>query len=66
MSPDGESLWKGDRFAQLTQFAFQVHDHFQDSVYPEIRPLQLDVEIDVTAEGVIFVKQARPYVSGGW
>lgn len=66
MSPDGESLWQGDRFAQLTRFAFQVHDHFQDSVYPEIRPLQLDVEIDVTAEGVIFVKQARPYVSGGW
>ncbi len=66
LSADGESLWKGEQLEQMTTFAFRVHDYFAASVYPEITPLQLDVELDVSADGVIIVKQARPYVSGGW
>ncbi len=66
LSANGQSLWKGEQLEQMTTFAFRVHDYFAASVYPEITPLQLDVELDVSADGVIIVKQARPYVSGGW
>lgn len=63
---DGNSLWSETELAQLTSLTFAVQDYFASEVYPEISPLQLDLEVDFSAEGNIVFKQARPYVSGGW
>lgn len=65
-STDGQSLWSTVELNQLATLVFNVQDHFETNVYPDISPLQLDVEVDVTSDGTIVVKQARPYVSGGW
>jgi hypothetical protein len=38
-----------------------VHDHFE-GVYPELRPLRLDIEAELVAPGVIVLKQVRPFL----
>lgn len=63
---DGKSLWSDAQFAELASLTFAVQDYFASSVYPELSPLQLDLEVDVSTDGEILFKQARPYVSGGW
>ena len=62
LSDDGASLWSGTRIAELAELLFDVQDHFAVSVYPEIAPLMLDLEVDVTMDGRTVIKQARPYV----
>lgn len=65
-SPDGTSVWSDEQLSTLTALTFRVQDYFTQHVYADISPLQLDLEVDVTRDGTILVKQARPYVSGGW
>lgn len=65
-SSDGQSLWSSAQLTELTSLAFTVQDYFVREVYPDLSPLQLDLEVDVSAEGEIVFKQARPYVSGAW
>lgn len=60
--PPGETLWPEPRLAELARLLFDVHDHFANQVYPDLPPLSLDVEVDVSVDGQIVVKQARPYV----
>jgi hypothetical protein len=62
LADDGAALWSDARVAELAALLFVVHDHFTVSVYPDIMPLLLDVEVDVTMDGRIVIKQARPYV----
>lgn len=60
---DGEeSLWTPARLTELAGLLFDVQDHFSVTVYPEIQPLMLDIEVDVTMDGRTVIKQARPYV----
>jgi pyruvate, water dikinase len=58
----GASLWSDSRVTELADLLFDVQDHFASSVYPEIVPLMLDIEVDVTMDGRTVIKQARPYV----
>ncbi len=62
LAPPGVSLWSDARMAELAALLFDVQDHFSVTVYPEIRPLMLDIEVDVTMTGHTVIKQARPYV----
>lgn len=62
LSEDGSSLWSDARVEQLAELLFDVQDHFAAGVYPEIAPLMLDIEVDVTMDGRTVLKQARPYV----
>jgi pyruvate,water dikinase len=58
----GQSLWRDDRLRELAGMLFDVHDHFSAAVYPELEPLLLDLEVDVTMDGRTVIKQVRPYV----
>ena len=60
LSPD-KPLWPAPRMAELAGLLFQIQDHFARVVYPRISPLSLDMEIKLTADDRIVVKQARPY-----
>jgi hypothetical protein len=62
LADNGAALWSDARVAELASLLFAVQDHFSDSVYPDLTPLLLDVEVDVTMDGQIVIKQARPYV----
>jgi pyruvate, water dikinase len=62
LSDGGTSLWSDARVAELAELLFDVQDHFAAGVYPEIAPLMLDIEVDVTMDGRTVIKQARPYV----
>ncbi|HEY3496782.1 MAG TPA: PEP/pyruvate-binding domain-containing protein, partial [Polyangiaceae bacterium] len=57
----GESLWSEDALAELAGLLFDVQDHFAEIVYPDLEPLSLDIEVDVTRDGRTVLKQARPY-----
>ncbi len=59
-SPDAD-LWQGEARAELTQLLFTAADHFE-TIYPEIDPLRLDMEIEVTRDGFTVIKQVRPYL----
>ena len=59
LSPD--PLWGDARLGELARLMFAVQDHFGQKVYPEATNLSLDLEIKLTREGQVVIKQARPY-----
>lgn len=61
---DDETLWSAGNFETLMTVVFAVHDYFSGVVY-EDDEIQLDMEIKMTADGRVIVKQVRPYVRGG-
>ncbi|HEY0712026.1 MAG TPA: PEP/pyruvate-binding domain-containing protein, partial [Polyangia bacterium] len=61
--PGGASLWTPERLGELGQLLFKVQDHFQANVYPHRSPLALDIELKITQDGRLLIKQARPYLS---
>jgi pyruvate, water dikinase len=56
-------IWSAARLDELGRLLFLVHDHFAAAVYPARDPLRLDLEIKLTEDDRIVIKQARPYVS---
>jgi pyruvate, water dikinase len=62
LADDGAALWSDARVEELATLLFAVQDHFSVTVYPDITPLLLDIEVDVTMDGRTVIKQARPYV----
>lgn len=60
LSPD--PLWSEARIAELASLLFRVHDHFASAVYPGMAHPSMDIELKLTADDRIVVKQARPYV----
>jgi len=56
------NLWREDEAVALARLLFTIQDAFAAEVYPELRPLSLDVEIKGTRDRHIVLKQARPYV----
>jgi hypothetical protein len=62
LSP-GQPLWSAAQLEQLAGLLFRVQDHFASAVYPQITGLSLDLEIKLTADDRIVIKQARPYAA---
>lgn len=62
LSPGAARLYSEAQLATLAGLLFSVHDHFAAHVYPTLTGLRLDVEIEVTSDGRIVLKQARPYL----
>lgn len=60
LSPD--PLWSTSRLPELASLLFVVHDHFASNVYAERSHLSLDVELKLTSDNRIVIKQARPYI----
>jgi pyruvate,water dikinase len=56
-----DSLWTMPQLEELATAIFQIQDHFEADVYPEIRPLALDLEVKLTRDDDISIKQSRPY-----
>lgn len=65
LSPGGAPLWSDPALAELGRALFLVQDHFAQQIYPELDPLMLDIEVDVTMDGRIVLKQARPFATIG-
>jgi hypothetical protein len=61
LSPD--PLWSDARLQELASLVFLVQDHFASTVYPQISGLSLDLEVKVTEDDRVVIKQARPYVT---
>jgi hypothetical protein len=59
LSPD--PLWSEARLAELARLMFTLQDHFASKVYPQMTNLSLDLEIKLTADDRVVIKQARPY-----
>ncbi|MBC8131681.1 MAG: hypothetical protein H7X95_01765 [Deltaproteobacteria bacterium] len=57
-----DRLWNDTRLAELATLLFKVHDHFATRVYPNVAKLSLDMEIKMTRDDRIVIKQARPYL----
>jgi phosphoenolpyruvate synthase/pyruvate phosphate dikinase len=60
-APDRDLFTEPER-AQIAALLIRLHDHCASRVYPSLRPLRLDVEIDVTSDGTPVFKQVRPYL----
>lgn len=60
-SAAGESLWTAAQLDTLAELLFDVQDHFEMHAYPDTRPLSLDLEVKLTRDEQISIKQARPY-----
>ena len=60
----GAVLWSTSELDTLGGLLFLVHDHFAAQVYPDLPDLSLDVEIELTRDDRIVLKQARPLLGG--
>jgi hypothetical protein len=60
-SLSAQPLWPAARLAELGGLLFAVQDHFAAVVYPGRPQLSLDLEIKLTEDDRIVIKQARPY-----
>jgi pyruvate,water dikinase len=61
LSPDAP-LWSEARLAELAAALFQVQDHFT-SVYPPVARRSFDLEIKLTHDDRVVIKQVRPYLT---
>lgn len=60
--PEGEAVWPAPALEALARAVRDVQLHFEQEVYPSIRPLRLDLELKHTRDGRVSIKQARPFV----
>jgi pyruvate, water dikinase len=60
---EGERVLSPAQVEELAGLLFAVQAHFEAHVYPALEPLVLDLEIKVTADGRLVIKQARPFVA---
>lgn len=56
------TVWPEPALQEVAALLFLLQDHFAVAVYPAISPLRLDVELKLTNQGGVVVKQVRPYV----
>ena len=55
-------IWDDPSLAVLVPLIFDIQDHF-GSVYPDLDPLRLDIEVDQNRDGNVVIKQVRPFVT---
>ncbi len=60
---DDEQIWTQAQLDELGGLLFLAHDHFANNVYGHIDKFSLDVEIKLTSDDRIVLKQARPFLS---
>jgi pyruvate, water dikinase len=60
---DGVMVWPASALQEVSRVLFLLQDHFASQVYPTISPLRLDIELKLTDDSNVVVKQVRPYVS---
>jgi hypothetical protein len=56
-----EPLWSPARLQELATLMFLVQDHFAAEVYAGMPRPSLDLEIKLTSDDRVVIKQARPY-----
>lgn len=56
------SLWSDEQLARLAPLLFAVHDHFA-ALYDDV-DANFDLEVKLTSDGSIVLKQIRPYLTG--
>ncbi len=62
-SLSSDPLWSTPRLSQLATLLFLVHDHFATNVYTQRAHLSLDIELKLTRDERIVIKQARPAIA---
>jgi hypothetical protein len=55
-------LWSDPQLGELAGLLFGVHDHFATKVYPALAHPSFDLEIKLTRDDRIVIKQVRPYL----
>ena len=59
----GQLIERGDHLAQLRQRLATIHDHFEGLYGPASdERFAMEIEFKVTSDGVLAIKQARPWV----
>jgi pyruvate, water dikinase len=64
---DGETVLSEEQIDRLAEYLSRIHDHFA-RLYGYDRDdieFAMEIEFKITSDGVLIVKQARPWVSGG-
>ena len=61
LKEEGEHIWTQAQLDELGSLLFLAHDHFSTQVYSHIENFSLDVEIKLTSDDRIVLKQARPF-----
>lgn len=61
--PVGQRIWADADLQALAGLVFTVHDHFAATVYTELDPVRLDMEVKIDRDGRVVLKQVRPYVT---
>ena len=63
--PSGQLLMSDTQLAQLAQHLTAIHDHFEALYNPGPgEPFAMEIEFKITAEDILAIKQARPWVFG--
>jgi pyruvate,water dikinase len=56
-------LWTDPQRTTLAGLLYQVQDHFAAKVYPQITNPRFDLEIKLTSDERVVIKQVRPYIN---
>jgi hypothetical protein len=65
LMPANQAIWVEPHLSTLESLLFQVHDHFATNVYTSAADLHLDLELKLTSDDRVVVKQVRPYLVTG-
>ena len=61
--PDGQRILKPEHLTQLRSYLSRIHSAFR-TLYkvPTTSTLAMEIEFKITSEGLVSIKQARPWV----
>jgi len=64
---NGETVLSEEQIDQFAEYLNRIHDHFARMYGYENDDIEfaMEIEFKITSDGVLIVKQARPWVSGG-
>jgi pyruvate,water dikinase len=60
-----QPIWDDAHLATLSTLLATIQDHFASNVYPDVLNLSLDLEVKLTADDRVVIKQVRPYQTAG-
>jgi hypothetical protein len=65
LMPASQAIWVDPDLTALNDLMFLVQDHFATNVYSDVTDLHLDMELKLTADDRVVIKQVRPYLVTG-